>query len=172
MNTFAELLADLSRNGVKYILVGGLAVDLCGYSRMTLDVDIIVDYSKSNLELLLNRLLHFGQGSAQELSYQDFDLEEGCIRIVEDFPLDLFTVMRGYTYPDLIQYVKYQELEEVAIPYLSAEGLIKLKQNSLRPKDQLDVQMLATLLAEHHQITQKHQTIFRIWVIIKNWLRF
>ncbi len=172
MKTFAELLADLSRHEVKYILVGGLAVDLCGYARVTQDVDIIVDYSKENLELLLSRLLHFGEGSARELTYQDFDLEEGCIRIVEDFPLDLFTVMRGHTYQDLLYYVKHQELKDVTVPYLGAEGLIKLKKNSLRPKDRLDVQVLTTILAEHHQITPASQIVSRIWLTIKTWLRF
>lgn len=172
MKTFAELLADLSRNGVKYILVGGLAVDLCGYARITHDVDIIVDYSKENIELLLSRLLYFGEGSARELAYKDFDLEEGCIRVVEDFPLDLFTVMCGHTYQDLLQYVKYQELKDVTVPYLSAEGLIKLKKRSLRPKDRVDVQVLTTILAEPHKITSASQTLLRIWVTIKTWLGF
>lgn len=104
MKTFAELLVVLSRNQVKYILVGGLAVDLCGYSSVTHDVDIIIEYSKDNINLLISRLLNFGEGSAKELSYTDFDLEEGWI--VEDFPLDIFTIMRSHTYQDLTRYVK------------------------------------------------------------------
>ncbi len=35
LTTFLELLTHLSRHQVKYILVGGLAVDFCGYSRAT-----------------------------------------------------------------------------------------------------------------------------------------
>lgn len=173
MKTFAELLVDLSRNTVKYILVGGLAVDLCGYARVTHDVDIIVDYSKDNIDLLLSRLLEFGEGSARELSYQDFDLEEGCIRIIEDFPLDLFTIMRGHTYQDLLQYVEYQKVEEVEIPYLNAEGLIKLKKSSLRPKDKLDVQVLTAILVERHQILEEKPAILeKIILKIKYWLGF
>ncbi len=147
MKTFAELLVDLSHNEVKYILVGGLAVDLCGYSRVTHDVDIIIEHSKDNINLLISRLLNFGDGSAKELSYTDFDLEEGCIRIVEDFPLDIFTIMRSQTYQDLRRYVKFYEINEVKIPYLGAEGLIELKHNSYRAKDQLDVQTLKVLLS-------------------------
>jgi hypothetical protein len=54
------LLVDLSRNEVKYILAGGLAVDLCGYYRVTHDVDIIIKYSKDNINLFISKLLNFG----------------------------------------------------------------------------------------------------------------
>jgi hypothetical protein len=103
ITTFLELLIHLSLHQVKYILVGGLAVDFCGYSRATHDVDIIIEYSETNINLLLSCLSRFGQGSAKELSYEDFlDLKEGYIRIVEHYPLDIFTVMRGNIYQDLL----------------------------------------------------------------------
>jgi len=145
MKTFADLLVELSRQGVKYILVGGLAVDLCGYSRVTHDVDIIVERSEENIKLLINCLLSFGNGSAKVLSYDDFDLEEGCIRIVENFPLDVFTIMRGNTYNDLLNYLKIHKLRGFDIPYLNADGLIELKKESLRSQDQIDVQTLKVI---------------------------
>jgi hypothetical protein len=49
MKTFEELLEGLSKSNIDYILVGGLAVDICGFSRATVDVDIIVDISKENI---------------------------------------------------------------------------------------------------------------------------
>jgi predicted nucleotidyltransferase len=150
MKTFAELLVELSRSGVKYILVGGLAVDLCGYSRVTHDVDIIIEHSIPNINLLINLLLQFGEGSVRELTIQDFDLTEGCIRIVEEFPLDVFTIMQGNTYQDLEQYINIYELEGVEIPYLNAEGLIALKKHSMRSKDQVDIDVLAQILSENH----------------------
>lgn len=142
ITTFIELLTYLSHHQVKYILVGGLAVDFCGYSRATHDVDIIVEYSKTNINLLLSCMIHFGQGSAKELSYEDFDLEEGCIRIVEHYPLNIFTVMRGNLYQDLLQYVEIDNRAGISTPYLNAKGLIKLKKESLRSKDKIDVQTL------------------------------
>ncbi len=144
ITTFLDLLINLNHHKVNYILVGGLAVDFCGYSRVTHDVDILVEYSESNIKLLLLCLAQFGQGSAKELSYEDFDLEEGCIRIVEDYPLDVFTIMRGHVYQNLLKYVQIDE--ETNIPYLNAEGLIELKKHSVRHKDKLDVQILQTFL--------------------------
>ena len=31
----------------------------------------------------------------------DFNEAEGAVRVIEDFPLDIFTVMRGESYGDL-----------------------------------------------------------------------
>ena len=50
METFEKLLEGLSKNNVDYILVGGLAVDLCGFSRATMDVDIVVEGSSENIQ--------------------------------------------------------------------------------------------------------------------------
>ena len=140
--TFEELLADLSQHGVKYLLVGGLAVALCGFVRTTLDVDILVQVDDDNIRRLLDRLEHFGEGSASVLTPDDFILEEGSIRIVEDFPVDVFTIMSGHTFEDLLPLSSIHQIDQVEIVYLNAEGLIKLKSDSLRPQDQLDVQAL------------------------------
>lgn len=143
--TFEDVLADLSQHNVKYLLVGGLAVALCGFVRTTLDIDILIQADEENIRRLLDRLKHFGEGSASELTPADFTLEEGSIRIVEDFPLDVFTIMSGDTYEDLLPLSSTHQIDDVEISYLNAEGLIKLKSSSLRPQDQLDVQALRAI---------------------------
>ena len=143
METYESLLEKLSNKGVKFILVGGLAVDLCGFERATMDVDIIVQRSEENIVALIEALKQFGDGSARELSFNDFDLEEGCVRVIEDFPVDIFTIMKGNTYEDLIKYkVVFKAESGVEIPHLNADGLILLKQESARSKDQIDVNEL------------------------------
>ena len=143
--TFEDVLVDLSRHGVDYILVGGLAVALCGFTRATLDVDILVRLDEANILRLLERLEHFGEGSARELEPGDFTLEEGSIRIVEEFPVDVFTLMSGHTYEDLLPLTAIYRIDDVDIVHLNADGLIKLKAGSLRPRDQIDVQALRDL---------------------------
>ena len=146
--TFEELLADLSRHDVKYILVGGLAVALCGFVRATLDVDILIQSRKDNIRRLLERLQNFGEGHARELETSDFKVEEGSIRIVEDFAVDVFTLMSGNTYEDLLPLTARHSLGDVDVVYLNAEGLIVLKAESLRPQDQIDVQALRNILRD------------------------
>ena len=149
MTTFEELLEKLSAANVEYILVGGLAVDLCGFSRATMDVDVLVEASPDNLRRLLSSLSEFGEGSARELSEDDFPLEEGCVRIIEDFPIDVFTLMNGLKFNDLLAKTSVFVTERgIGIRYLTAAGLIELKKDSLRPKDRIDVSELRKLLGD------------------------
>jgi len=148
INTYEGVLVELSKGKVEFLLVGGLAVDLSGFSRSTFDVDILVEDSADNLSRMLAVLLAFGEGSAKELSVSDFTREEGAIQVAESFPLDIFTVMNGKLYADLLPYSKVYTATDVEIRYLGAEGLILLKRGSLRPKDRLDVEMLKKILEE------------------------
>ncbi len=142
MSGFGRLLADLSRADVDYILVGGVAVALSGYARATEDVDILVQANPENVIRLLDCLKTFGEGAVRELDVRDFTTEEGAIRVIEDFPLDIFTQMSGRTYEDLLPLTNAHRIGDTTIRHLNAEGLIVLKKDSLRPKDQLDVQAL------------------------------
>lgn len=50
---FEKLLAGLARDGIDFAVVGGLAVILNGYPRLTIDADIIVHPSEDNLRRLI-----------------------------------------------------------------------------------------------------------------------
>ena len=67
------------------------------------------------------------------------------MRIIEDFPLDMFTVMRGKRYADLVGLTKTTRIDDVAVSYLDAEALIALKTDSHREQDRIDVSALQSL---------------------------
>jgi hypothetical protein len=139
---YEKLLVSLVRAEVNFIVVGGVAVALNGFVRTTDDVDILIERSQENVARLLDALKSFGAGHARELSFADFDEAEGAIRIVEDFPLDIFTVMRGHRYAELIGSVRRTEIGGAPISFLNADGLIRLKKDSTREKDQIDIAAL------------------------------
>lgn len=139
---YEKLLENLARSEVKFIVVGGVAVALNGFVRTTDDVDILIERSPENVTRLLAALSSFGAGHARELSFEDFDEAEGAVRVIEDFPLDIFTVMRGHRYAELIDRIRQTEIRGTAINFLDPEGLIRLKQNSGREKDRIDIAAL------------------------------
>lgn len=147
-NGYEKLLVDLAMARVDFIVVGGLAVAFAGYVRATEDVDIIVQADDANVQRLLSALEDFGEGHARELSASDFTMEEGAVRVVEDFPLDIFTKMSGHVYEDLLSSTGDHQVGETTIRYLNAEGLIELKENSLRPRDRQDVQALRQITGD------------------------
>lgn len=100
-NPFEELLVGLTKAGVKFITVGGLACAFNNYVRVTEDVDILILRNKENIQALLKFLSRYGEGFGAELEESDFQDEEGAIRVIETFPIDIFTVMGGHHYEDL-----------------------------------------------------------------------
>ncbi|HYR57361.1 MAG TPA: hypothetical protein VEO95_01980 [Chthoniobacteraceae bacterium] len=145
--TFESLLVKLARARVDFLVAGGIAVCLNGFVRTTQDLDILVESSPENLARLLACLAEFGEGFARELTPADFPLEEGAVRVIEDFTLDIFTLLRSRTFADFIRTAHAIEVGGATVRYLSSEALIELKSRSPREKDQLDVAALRRIIA-------------------------
>jgi hypothetical protein len=148
---FEKLLVKLVKDGVVFTTVGGVAVCLNGFVRLTEDVDILLERSPENIRRLLASLATFGEGFARELSPADFADEEGALRVIEaaeHCQIDLFTRMGGRHWQDMQHDVHYFDSQGVRIPYLGAAGLIELKSGSSREKDRLDVHALREMLRQ------------------------
>ena len=133
---FEELLQLLSKSDIKFIIVGGVACALNGFVRATEDVDILIDASQKNISSLLETLKIWGDGCAAELELADFPVSPGAVRVIEDFPLDIFTVLNEKTYD--YYYLKSKKNRQ-GLLYLDPAGLIETKINSLREKDKIDI---------------------------------
>lgn len=143
---FEKLLADLVRAGIDFAVVGGVAVSLNGYQRHTVDTDILVQTDPENIRRMLTYLTTWGEGWARELQATEFVPQEGSIRVVEDFALDIFTQMRGHSLDEFRPKLRYVESGDVRIAYLHPDQLIELKKDSWRDKDRLDVLALREIL--------------------------
>ena len=151
ISPFERLLADLTAASVDYAVVGGVAVITNGYVRLTEDLDILVSDAPDDLIKLLTVLGRFGEGHARELTPEDFPRQEGCIRIMEDFDLDVFTLMRGHTLEDFRDELRRFESPTCSFFHLSPQQLIQLKDGSWREKDKLDVLAMKEILARERK---------------------
>ncbi len=132
---FEELLLLLSTGGVKFIVVGGVACALNDFVRATEDLDILIESSKENINKMLGILQKWGEGYAKELTLSDFPISPGAVRVIEYFPLNIFTVLNEKTYDELLSKTKKTKQ---GIVYLSREALIEIKRNSFSEKDKID----------------------------------
>jgi predicted nucleotidyltransferase len=57
---FGRILADLNRAGVRYVLIGGIALIRHGVVRATADVDAVPDPSEQNFERLRALIVEWG----------------------------------------------------------------------------------------------------------------
>jgi hypothetical protein len=146
VSQFEKLLVGLARAEVDFAVVGGVAVILNGYHRQTNDTDILVHPDPENIRRLLAHLATWGEGWARELKPEEFIPQEGSIRLMEEFELDLFTQMRGRQLDDFRPQLRYLQSGDARIPYLHPQQLIELKTGSWRDKDRLDVQAMQEIL--------------------------
>ena len=149
--SFEKLLVLLADAKVDFVLVGGLAVTLQGYVRFTEDVDILIASDPANVARLLESLADYGEGFSRELTLEDFAEEEGAIRIIEaaeQCQIDIFTILSGRTYDEVIKDADSIVLNERSIHYASKASLIGWKEASAREKDRLDTLALKQLLED------------------------
>ena len=67
MNAFEKLLVKLVDAKIAFAVIGGFACAFNGWTRSTLDVDILLKYDKQNVKLLLEILSDWGD--APQMNY-------------------------------------------------------------------------------------------------------
>jgi hypothetical protein len=57
---FEDILAALNQHGVRYVIVGGLAVILHGHVRVTADIDLVIDLEPAQARAAIDALVGTG----------------------------------------------------------------------------------------------------------------
>ena len=57
---YEEIFQELNRREVRYLVVGGVAVNLYGVPRATMDLDQMVDLKRANLQKFITALAKLG----------------------------------------------------------------------------------------------------------------
>lgn len=57
---FEKLLADLEQADVRFVVVGGVAVVIQGYARLTADIDLVIDLDPPNVRRTIDALVARG----------------------------------------------------------------------------------------------------------------
>jgi hypothetical protein len=151
--SYEKLLVRLAKADVRFVVVGGIAVTLQGYARFTEDIDLLLERGRDNITRLLEVLSDYGEGFARELVVDDFEDDEGAIRIIEEAEMcqmDLFMRLSGVTYEEAIIDADRFSLDGHWIHYASKSTLIRWKQKSVREKDRLDASALDLLQRDPH----------------------
>jgi hypothetical protein len=150
VNIFQDEVVDfmklLNKNEVKYILVGGIAVNYFGYSRTTGDVDLWIEDSTQNRQYLVKSLSEFGVEGANVFlthpliaGYSEILLGNG---IYVDFMSNLVALKQD-EFNDCYQHSeKFQFDADTQFNVLHFNKLIEEKIKSGRPKDLNDVEEL------------------------------
>ena len=134
---FKEFLKLLNSNNVKYIVVGGYAVNYHGYSRATADLDIWVAISRENATRITEVLHEFGFAAAE---VEIFLQSNKVIRMgVPPLRLELLTSISGVDFDTCYQRRHVVEIDGVEVNLIHLDDLKENKKTSGRLKDLSDL---------------------------------
>lgn len=148
-----SLLARLIEGGVRFSVIGGVALIARGVERSTADLDIAYARDRDNLKHLAEVLQGINPRLRDIPPGLPFVLDEASLRSGLNFtldtdlgPLDLFGEVPGLGGFDEVDAASSElEIDRLKVLVLSVEGLKQAKKAAGRPKDLLDLGYLKRL---------------------------
>jgi predicted nucleotidyltransferase len=144
-NEIIEIWKYFSLNNVKYLTIGGFAVNIYGYGRNTGDIDIFIEDSVENRENLRIALKKAGIGDFKNIRTMQFLPGWTDITLNFNLRLDIMTSVKGLeniSFALLLEKAYVTEISGVPVYFIDYENLIKAKKAANRPKDLLDIEEL------------------------------
>jgi hypothetical protein len=139
------LARELNRFGVRYVVIGGLAINRLGYVRATDDIDLLIARDRANQQRVKQALEILPDKAVRELG--DDDLAQWLVvRVNDEITVDLMTEACGVGFDEASAGIETVEIDGVPIPFASAAIMLKMKQGT-REKDGMDRKFLERLLA-------------------------
>lgn len=139
---YIDMLKCLNKAGVDYILVGGWAVNMYGYIRATVDLDVWILADADNAKKVYSAVAEFG-APVSEMKPEDF-AEYGMIFQIGVAPcrVDIISKISGVSYADAVTRAVPKTIDGIPVRIISLEDLIANKKASGRAKDLADVEVL------------------------------
>lgn len=137
---FKEFLKLLKEKKVKYLIVGGQAVNYYSRGKLTEDLDIWIEPTPENAENVFIVLKNFGTGNL-DVDISDFIIKDKVVQLgYAPMRIDIMTSIEGLDFDKafknrsngIIFGLKNQ-------PYISFADLLKNKKKTGRPKDKFDI---------------------------------
>lgn len=140
-----EVLAALEKEGVEYVIFGGVALNLQGLARATEDLDIFVAPNVDNVSRLRRALMSvFDDPHIEEITAED---------LLGDYPAIQYVPPEGSFYIDIVTRLGdaflFEDLESerlriagLEVSVVTPESLYRMKKGTVRPRDQGDAERL------------------------------
>lgn len=156
-----RVLGALEREGVRYLVVGGVAVVLHGYLRTTADLDLVVGLEAENVQRVVKVFRGLGFEPRVPVALEAFaDPEERRRWVVEKnatvftlwhpdepgFVVDLF-VEEPFDFESRYGRAEAARVGAVEVRVLALDDLVEMKRAVGRPQDLSDAEALLTLRA-------------------------
>lgn len=148
------LASKLQQHGVQYVLIGGAAMALHGFPRMTKDLDLFLPVDPANNKRLLDALKAIPNSKRALKALRPEFMDQGYSTSFEgEIAIDLLYVAASKRFNDLRDHIKHIEFNGVKISTLDVDGMLQSKQTSREEDipDRLKLQRLRTALFDQER---------------------
>ncbi len=133
-----EFVECLNSSKVDYLVVGALAVSWHGFPRYSADIDFLVRPTRENASRVMDALDRFGFGSLG-ITVEDFSVPGKVIQMgYEPNRIDVMTSVTGVTFDEAWEGRSTGELDGIPVQFIGRAALLRNKEATGRPKDQID----------------------------------
>lgn len=158
---YEEIFKEFELRDVRYLVVGGMAVNLYGYVRLTVDLDVMADLSEENLSKIIGVMEKFGYTPRIPVNPHEFLSDEKrdewikkkgavvftFIDLNEPFKhIDIF-LSNPIDFEEAYTRKELMTIGGVKISIVSIDDLIELKSLSGRQRDVEDIDHLERIRA-------------------------
>ena len=134
-----EFIELLQKHEVRFMIVGGVAVNVLGFPRLTEDLDFWLATDRANASRVVDVLNEFGFASLNPTAEQ-FMQSEGVFMFGNPpNRIDLLLGISGREFEDCYARRVFGPLCGLNVPFISVPDLVANKRASARPKDLADV---------------------------------
>ena len=156
---YRDVFRELNKRGVEYLVVGGVAVVFHGVVRLTVDLDLLVDLKKENLEEFVAGMTSVGFKPRLPIkpdALLDADERKKWSKEKNMIVFTFYNPLKAYETVDVFiddpigfqkAYAKRKTycVDGVDVPVISLEHLKKMKKKSGRKQDLADIEALKFL---------------------------
>lgn len=156
MLDYLGIFKKFNEEGIRYLVVGGLAMNLLGVPRATYDIDILIDLEDDNIQVLMKLMKEWGFKPKVPVNVMDFAHKSKRDEWIATKNMKAFNLVNtkwALSEIDIIidAPVAYAEARKraskisvhgVSIPVISIDDLVKMKQAAGRDLDKADIQYL------------------------------
>lgn len=142
MSGFGQILGDLNRVGVRYVLIGGIALIRHGVVRATRDVDVVLASEPENLERLRALIVEWPATRPDGSPVPDDAVAPGrTIHLATPYgELDLLAErLPPLSFAELYARSELRRVDGVEAPICSLADLVALKRIAGRGRDLVDL---------------------------------
>jgi hypothetical protein len=140
-----EILAALEREGVRYVLVGSMAMAAQGLVRATRDIDFFVSPDPENVERLKRALVFlFSDPKVDEITAEDLGGDYPAIEYVPPhgrYSMDILARLGdAFRYEDLES--EEMLVDGIRVQVATPRMLWRMKKDTVRPRDRVDAEAI------------------------------